>query len=127
MEHNFGFVNAGDRLPKDAVHIPVVQVYTLDELFPGDQVYFNSHECVSKYKPGFTSDYFKPVGIVDPFLPKDKPVPHAKWFWVLMNPGLVTKLKHDWEHDDVPDGPFRTDLPEPDEDGSYYDECRECY
>jgi hypothetical protein len=41
-----------------------------------------------------------PVGVVDPFLfelvkPGDR-------FWLLLNPGSITGLRHDWSHPDFP-------------------------
>ena len=70
---------------------PVVAGTTL---FPGDRVAFNSSRGVVR------SD--DPIGIVDPFLPPRIPISAGQKIWLLLFPGSVTGIRHEWNHPAFP-------------------------
>lgn len=97
---------------RDSVHVPIILAQSFDNLKPGDKVRFtnSTYTYVEKSKD-------KSHGIVDPFL---KSIPTGSSFCVLLNPGLVDKLTHQFELniDDIP-----VVEEEDDDDNS----CRGCY
>lgn len=96
---------------RDAIHVAVVPVVASEDLEPGRRV---------GLIPG-TLRAYRPVeeigiGIVDPFL--RSPVVAGQRFWLLLDPGTATNLRHEWEHPGI-------DSVEGDEDESVrcYKDC----
>jgi hypothetical protein len=90
MESKLGRRLEGDDEKRDAIHVAIAPVVADERLWPGQDVGFidNSLERVG------VSD--RPIGIVDPFLtsavcPDDR-------FWLLLYPGSVTSMRHEWLH-----------------------------
>jgi hypothetical protein len=105
-----------DEVKRDAVHVAIVPATAGRQLHPGDHVgiYSDGDELIADN--GRTA-----VGIVDPFL--RKPVDKGVCFWVLMYPGTVKDLRHNWSHQDLPDDDVEYREPEYEDDGSG---CRGC-
>lgn len=87
---------------RDAIHLAVDPVTAGEGLTVGQQI----GVCDGfAYPAGKKLDNGKTVpshGIVDPFLPRG---PQAgERFWFVMNPRMVTSLRHVWEHPDFPKG-----------------------
>lgn len=84
---------------KDAVHMAVAPVIAGEQLFPGKAVRlvngraFN-WDTLDRNKEDST-------GIVDPFL--TSPVNLGERFWLVLNPGTVLNLHHEWNHPDFSD------------------------
>ena len=78
---------------KDAVHVAVVCVMACGKLYPGQDIEFvdGSTDVVKGVDHPVAA-----IGIVDPFL--RRPVFPEERFWMFLNPGTVTQLRHDWEH-----------------------------
>lgn len=93
---------------RDAVHVAIAPVRcgTTAGLMPGARV-----KVAGQWAYGVIDGIS--IGIVDPFL--ESPVQYGKWFYVIMLPGTITGLRHDWSHPDFPD-----------EDEDYDDDCRGC-
>lgn len=93
-------MNLGSLIPntespgKDAVHMAVAPVVAGSTLFPGDRVAFNSSRGAVR------SD--DPIGIIDPFLPPRIPIPAGQKCWLLLFPGSVTGIRHEWNHPAFP-------------------------
>lgn len=75
--------------PRDAVHIAVFSAYAGAQLIVGESVGLNDEGQL-------VPDTENPLGIVDPFLARNKPVPKGAVVWVLLNPGRVTDVRHVW-------------------------------
>ncbi len=78
---------------KDALHVAVVSVEAGEDLEAGTKVHMLKG---SAYQCGSVSDR-EADGIVDPFL--TKMVREGECFWLLLAPGKVKNLRHDWQHD----------------------------
>lgn len=75
---------------RDAIHCAVVPVQAGVRLLPGQKVVFKQGEA-------FVADMFEDaIGVVDPFLAK--PLKRGEKFWLFLNPGSITSLRHDWTH-----------------------------
>ena len=79
---------------RDAVHIAVVPVVAGEPLASGQHVGIAYGKAVANAKP---------VGVVDPFLCRKYPndtvmVLKGQRFWLLLYPGSITSLRHDWTH-----------------------------
>lgn len=74
---------------RDAVHVAIIPVVCEEEVEPGQPLKIEDGKVVK-------SEHFGRVGIVDPFL--DRPVDPLKSFYMLLNPGSITSLKHVWTH-----------------------------
>jgi hypothetical protein len=83
-----------EELPRDAIHIAVVSVISDFNMNPGETASIDPD--TGKVVP----DHRKPCGIVDPFL-KEHVYPGSR-FWLFMNPGTITSLRHEWEHPALP-------------------------
>lgn len=94
---------------RDALHVAIAPAECYEDiLMPGERVGVNPYDSTQAGK-GWT-----PCGIVDPFL--TEPVRKWQWFNILIDPGTVTNLRHQWSHALFSD-----------EDSSYGDdECRGC-
>ena len=85
---------------RDAVHIAIVPVVAKQRLLPGE------HVTAEGYKGRWKEP--KPpeaplIGIVDPF--RIKAIEAGEHFWLLLYPGTITSLRHEWTHPAFPDTP----------------------
>lgn len=88
--------------PRDAVHIAVIPVQAADELQPGWQVEIDEAGWAFKARTGTEA-----VGVVDPFL--RFAVKKGERFWLLLFPGTIRSLRHEWGHPRFPlRGPITT-------------------
>lgn len=84
-------------MPRDAVHFAVVQAVAATALKPGTSVWVTDRRtmmaapCAPKER----------LGIVDPFLAV--PLKGGQSFWIFLNPGSITSLKHFWTHPGLPE------------------------
>ncbi len=95
---------------KDAIHVPVVSCYAGENLQPGDKV-----KVISGYA---RKDEVNFIGMVDPWLNKE--VLEYQICWLLLTPGSIQQLRHEWDHPSFP-------RPEQNNYDYGYDECRGCY
>jgi hypothetical protein len=72
---------------RDAIHMAIAPVVAGERLSPGDEIGFIG-EAVGRTQ--------KSIGIVDPFLAG--PVFKGERFFMLLHPGTITSLRHEWEH-----------------------------
>lgn len=87
---------------RDAIHVAIAPMIAACELEPGQRV--------GKGKNGTASrDAREHIGIVDPFLPE--PVNAGERFYVVLFPGTVTGMRHEWSHPAFPSIAER--VPEP--------------
>lgn len=91
---------------KDAIHCPIAPFIAGDLLAPGQSFKVVAGVAV----PSLHQDA---VGIVDPFL--RLPVPLGERFWGLIIPGLVTKLRHEWECSALPQLAPAKEVPAPED------------
>ncbi len=73
-----------DDQQRDAIHIAVVPVTASERLSPGEHIDVNG------------SSEGELIGIVDPFLCKR--VRAGQKFFMLLYPGTITSLRHEWTH-----------------------------
>lgn len=73
---------------RDAIHIAVVPVVADDKLRPGEKVWLEN----GKARLGSINS----IGVVDPFLLGS--VEPGQTFWLFLNPGSITSLRHEWTH-----------------------------
>lgn len=84
------------RFSRDAIHMAIIPVTTGDvTLMPGQHVRLDS---TGKAVPA--SQGFDGIGVVSPWL--RGPVCPGNRFWLLLNPGTITGLRHDWSHPAFP-------------------------
>lgn len=81
---------------RDAVHVAIAPVEAGEQLMPGQRVCVR-HGLAYGEK---SADGHATIGIVDPFLAT--PVKCSHWFWLLLDPSTVKNLRHDWDHDNIP-------------------------
>ena len=91
---------------RDAIHLAVEPVVAGMILAPGEKIGI-LHGVA--YPAGSTQMIDANLngkvpcqGIVDPFLPRN--VNRGESFWFIMNPRMVTSLRHVWDHPDFPEG-----------------------
>jgi len=79
-----------EREERDAVHVAIIPALATERLKPGQRVAFttNTGPQAARSKNA--------MGVVDPFLYDD--VQEGEYFWMVLNPGSITSLRHDWEH-----------------------------
>lgn len=80
---------------RDAVHIAVIPIVAGETLRPGQHVGMKDEKAV----PMRNLDPDAPLlwlGVVDPFLMRD--VGEGESFWLFLNPGTITGLRHEWTH-----------------------------
>ena len=77
---------------RDAVHVAILPVVAGEKLDPGQQVDLLSD--LRTAHPALVKGSC--VGVVDPFLPFA--VQPGQWFYLLLPPGSITSLRHDWTH-----------------------------
>lgn len=84
---------------KDAIHIAVVPVTAGQYLKPGDHIFLGvgglAYSQDNKTRNGAPL-----VGIVDPFLRGQ--IDQGATFWMMLYPGTITGLRHDWYHPSFP-------------------------
>jgi len=106
---------------RDAAHVPVVLVSSSQKMKPGDSVRFVDQRLTEVEKSKADVRH----AIVDPFL---KSIKQGDKFFVLLNPGLVVKLIHQFDVVvDAPPAPLPYPVPVPEEDDDYNSGCRGCY
>jgi hypothetical protein len=77
---------------RDAIHVAIAPVIAGEQLEPGWNVGLNQKGKAVN----FIGMGIKPIGIVDPFL--THPVKPGEQFWLVLYPGTITSLRHDWSH-----------------------------
>jgi len=82
------------RFGRDAVHMAVIPVTAGERLHPGAPV------SLSAARTAVLSPIADAVGVVDPFLPDF--VEKGQRVWLLLKPGTITGLRHDWSHPAFP-------------------------
>jgi len=81
---------------RDAVHIAVAPVVASERLHPGERIGFVADGgMLVEGVPDAAA-----IGIVDPFL--RSAVAKDQRFWMYLNPGSITSLRHDWTHPALP-------------------------
>lgn len=91
---------------RDAIHVAVAPVIASTDLDPGQHIGF-----VKKGNIDLVGVVKHPIGVVDPFLRK-KVRQHDR-FWMLLYPGSIISLRHDWAHPDFPARIPEIEIPEP--------------
>ena len=81
------------RFSRDAIHMAVIPVTADERLHPGAPVSIAEHRAV-------LAPVADAVGVVDPFLPDF--VEKGQRFWLLLKPGSITGLRHEWSHPEFP-------------------------
>lgn len=76
---------------RDAIHVAVIPVIAGEDLGPGHHVGIVGGLAVT-FAP-------KLIGIVDPFY--EFTVLEGEKFWMMLYPGSITSLRHDWTHPDL--------------------------
>lgn len=102
---------------RDAIHLAVEPVVASQDLEVGQKIgiIYDTKGAGwaipsgDEYAAGYQDDNGMPVvkkapfhGIVDPFLPRGPKA--GERFWFIMNPRMVTSLRHVWDHPDFPKG-----------------------
>jgi hypothetical protein len=77
---------------RDAIHIAVAPVTAGRTLLPGLHVGFATEGDTETV----TDAAEKLIGICDPFL--SRKIEKGERFWMLLYPGSITSLRHDWTH-----------------------------
>jgi hypothetical protein len=106
---------------RDAFHVPAVLVTCDIYIEPGESVVFENSLYKKVRRAVFNETRH---GLVDPFISMPAP---GKLFWVLLVPGAVENLVHQFEiNTDAPASPAEavSDSTEDDDDGSA---CGSCY
>ena len=75
---------------RDAIHVAIFCAVAGQNLYPGQKVRIEGGLAVGA-GPGETS-----LGVVDPFLPRT--ITEDELFYLFVNPGTTTGMKHSWEH-----------------------------
>lgn len=101
---------------RDAMYVAIIKARAGVTLEAGDFVYIQDGEAWLTNRPNA-------LGIVDPFL--EKRVERGEYFLVVLMPGSVTNLRHQWSHPLLPEGSERDEdfYPNGDDDS---DSCRGC-
>lgn len=73
---------------RDAIHVAIAPVVAGEKLSPGDHIGF--------LPDGRAGEVKEPIGVVDPFLKKI--VKPGERFFMLLYPGTITGLRHEWAH-----------------------------
>lgn len=82
-------IEPGREVARDAIHIAVAPAIARGPLYPGDRV------DISKEGFAFYVDEGG-VGLVDPYL--KEAVSENEMFWILLYPGSIKGLRHEWSH-----------------------------
>lgn len=93
---------------RDAIHVAVVPIEAGEAIRPGSKIKLHG-KLASEAKTN--QELSQSVGVADPFLGVQ--IQRGQWFWLFLNPGSITSLRHDWSHpafeDDVPDAKKRAE------------------
>jgi hypothetical protein len=76
---------------RDAIHIAVVPVTAMSWLSPGSRVGVNDART-------HADTCYPHIGVVDPFLRRDRSVEPGQQFWLFLFPNTVTGMRHHWTH-----------------------------
>lgn len=87
-----GVLLSEDVAGRDAAHVAAVPVIADERLVPGAKVGLVKDGDSSRV--GVRTKEF--IGVVDPFL--TEMVEIGQRFWLLMDPGVVRAIRHDWSH-----------------------------
>lgn len=87
---NLGQILSNAWQRRDAVHIAIIPVEAGVKLQPGQHVDIGSNGKAHAALRG------ESVGVVDPFLKVE--VKEGEFFWLMLNPGSITSLHHEWTH-----------------------------
>jgi hypothetical protein len=74
---------------RDAIHIAVVPMTAAHTLHRGERVKAHNGNAVTALPD-------ESIGVVDPFLREN--VLQGQQFWLYLNPGSITSLRHEWTH-----------------------------
>jgi hypothetical protein len=77
---------------RDAIHFACAMVQAGHVLMPGSSVQMRDGKAWEVSQRNIQDR----IGIVDPFLTKY--VDTNQWFWLILNPGSITDLRHHWTH-----------------------------
>lgn len=77
---------------RDAIHIAIAPVIAGERLYPGQPVFVRDGRATSR---GIDRSGYA-IGIVDPFL--IGPVYPDQRFWLFVQPGITTPIRHHWTH-----------------------------
>lgn len=80
---------------RDAIHLAVIPAKAGEDIFGGQRVYM-----VGKCAYLGVTDH---IGIADPFYYGE--IKEGQWFWLVINPRVITSLRHVWTHPELPDEP----------------------
>ncbi|RJQ30310.1 hypothetical protein C4565_00565 [Candidatus Parcubacteria bacterium] len=95
MDVKLGQLITGPVGTRDAIHVAVMAVEAGVRLAPGQEVGFVKNGDTTVV--GYSDD---PIGNVDPFL--ENHVKKGQCFWMIIKPGTVTNLHHEWDHPGLP-------------------------
>jgi hypothetical protein len=96
MSHKYELGTVPPAGARDAVHVAIFAAMTKQYLTGGDSV------SPDPKNPGYVVFNLRDVpaiGIIDPFIGAVYP---ETLFWVILNPGTVTDLRHTWSHPALP-------------------------
>ena len=79
----------GPDAPRDAIHVAIIAVQAGEWLSPGEKV-------TMLLGRAYKAKDQRALGVVDPFLSEE--VDRLEWFYLFLNPGSITSLRHDWTH-----------------------------
>lgn len=77
------------KAPRDAIHVAIVAVQAGEWLNPGEKVTMLQGRA-------YIAQAQRALGVVDPFLSEG--VGRLDWFYLFLNPGSITSLRHEWTH-----------------------------
>lgn len=87
-------------MPRDAVHIAVMQVIIGENLFPGQRIKFQSFARNVVVSASVNDS----VGVIDPFVVG--PLNAGDSVWMFVNPRTVTGMRHEWQCPAIDDVPY---------------------
>lgn len=79
---------------RDAIHFAVMPIEAGNKLAPGARVGILNDGRAGEVAAGRT------IGIADPF--RREPIPLGGRFWLFLDPGTITGLRHEWTHPAFP-------------------------
>jgi hypothetical protein len=81
---------------RDAIHIAVIPIVAGEALFPGIGILIRAGKAWRADRDE------ESVGVADPFLHIKRTIEPGERFWLLLNPGSITSLRHQWTHPAFP-------------------------
>jgi len=85
-----------DVVHKDAVHFALAPVVAAGPLKPGMHIGFVTPGNTELVDEATKATQITPIGIVDPFIVGT--VREGQCFWMMLYPGTITGLRHEWTH-----------------------------